>query len=101
MSFFRFAIRDFYDGPSGPGSYYRRDRIYGDKIIGLLTLLKKERTVLKLNLLGKDYERLTIVTGLVDEKESSYFLIDLAFVFFLTLGMVQWLARSDNYGKEN
>jgi len=30
--------------------------------------------------------------GLVD---ASYFLIDLAFVFFLTLGLVQWLARSE------
>ncbi len=31
--------------------------------------------------------------GLVD---ASYFLIDLAFVFFLTLGLVQWLARSES-----
>ncbi|MFQ6101295.1 MAG: O-antigen ligase family protein [Anaerolineae bacterium] len=30
--------------------------------------------------------------GLVD---ASYFVIDLAFVFFLTLGLVQWLARSE------
>ncbi|TET53610.1 MAG: hypothetical protein E3J64_03305 [Anaerolineales bacterium] len=30
--------------------------------------------------------------GLVD---ASYFLIDLAFAFFLTLGLVQWLARSE------
>ncbi|MFL7793181.1 MAG: O-antigen ligase family protein [Anaerolineae bacterium] len=36
--------------------------------------------------------------GLVD---ASYFLIDLAFVFFLTLGVVQWLARSDTHGNEN
>jgi hypothetical protein len=28
--------------------------------------------------------------GLVD---ASYFVIDLAFAFFLTLGVVQWLAR--------
>jgi O-antigen ligase len=31
--------------------------------------------------------------GLVD---ASYFLVDLAFAFFLTLGVVQWLARIDN-----
>jgi hypothetical protein len=31
--------------------------------------------------------------GLVD---ASYFLIDLAFVFFLALGVVQWLAEADN-----
>jgi O-antigen ligase len=36
--------------------------------------------------------------GLVD---ASYFLVDLAFAFFLTLGVVQWLARSDTHGNEN
>jgi O-antigen ligase len=36
--------------------------------------------------------------GLVD---ASYFLVDLAFVFFLTLGVVQWLERSDTHGNEN
>jgi O-antigen ligase len=36
--------------------------------------------------------------GLVD---ASYFLVDLAFAFFLTLGVVQWLARSESYGNEN
>jgi O-antigen ligase len=33
--------------------------------------------------------------GLVD---ASYYLIDLAFCFFLTLGLVQWLARSETDG---
>ena len=36
--------------------------------------------------------------GFVD---ASYFLIDLAFAFFLTLGVVQWLARSETHGNEN
>ena len=36
--------------------------------------------------------------GLVD---ASYFLVDLAFAFFLALGVVQWLARSDTHGNEN
>jgi len=31
--------------------------------------------------------------GLVD---ASYFLVDLAFAFFLTLGLIQWLARSES-----
>jgi O-antigen ligase len=35
--------------------------------------------------------------GLVD---ASYFVIDLAYVFFLTLGLVQWLARSEIDGFE-
>jgi O-antigen ligase len=36
--------------------------------------------------------------GLVD---ASYFLIDLAFAFFLALGVVQWLSRSETYGYED
>ncbi len=36
--------------------------------------------------------------GLVD---ASYFLVDLAFAFFLTLGVVKWLTRSESYGNEN
>jgi hypothetical protein len=36
--------------------------------------------------------------GLVD---ASYFLVDLAFAFFLTLGVVQWLSRSENNGDQD
>jgi putative inorganic carbon (HCO3(-)) transporter len=36
--------------------------------------------------------------GFVD---ASYFLVDLAFAFFLTLSVVQWLSRSESYGNEN
>jgi len=36
--------------------------------------------------------------GLVD---ASYFLIDLAFAFFLTLGVVQWLSRSTSNGNQD
>jgi putative inorganic carbon (HCO3(-)) transporter len=36
--------------------------------------------------------------GFVD---ASYFLIDLAFAFFLTLGVVQWLSRSESYGNKD
>lgn len=76
MSFFRSAIKGFYNRLPGSGPYFRRDRIYGDKIIRMLEHLKQERTVLKLNLLGKDYERLTIVTGIIEENKSTFFLID-------------------------
>ncbi|MEA3342098.1 MAG: O-antigen ligase family protein, partial [Chloroflexota bacterium] len=49
-----------------------------------------DRRALALGLMGSMVNFLA--HGLVD---ASYFLIDLAFVFFLTLGLVQWLARSD------
>jgi O-antigen ligase len=49
-----------------------------------------DRRALALGLMGSMVNFLA--HGLVD---ASYFVIDLAFVFFLTLGVVQWLARSE------
>ena len=49
-----------------------------------------DRRALALGLMGSMVNFLA--HGLVD---ASYFVIDLAFVFFLTLGLVQWLARSE------
>ncbi len=76
MPLSRFNIRRLYNGLSGSDPIYPSDRIYGDKIIDLFEQLKEDRTVLKFNLLGKNYERLTIITGLIDENKTSYFLID-------------------------
>jgi O-antigen ligase len=39
----------------------------------------------------------TLAHGLVD---ASYFFVDLAFAFLLTLGLVQWLVRSNIYGQK-
>lgn len=54
-----------------------------------------DRRALAIGLMGSMVNFLA--HGLVD---ASYFVIDLAFVFFLTLGVVQWLARSEEYGLE-
>ena len=51
-------------------------KIYGKKIFQLLEDLEKDRTILNLHLIGKEYERLTIVTGRVFNEEKAYFLID-------------------------
>jgi O-antigen ligase len=40
----------------------------------------------------------TLAHGMVD---ASYFFVDLAFAFLLTLGLVQWSLRSDTYGQED
>jgi c-di-GMP-binding flagellar brake protein YcgR len=52
------------------------DRISEKQIREILKQLEKNRTILTLNLLGKDYERLTIVTGLKKIKDIPYFIID-------------------------
>ncbi len=57
----------------------------------LRRLADPNRRALALGLMGSMVSFLA--HGLVD---ASYFLIDLAFAFFLTLGVVQWLARTDN-----
>jgi O-antigen ligase len=40
----------------------------------------------------------TLAHGMVD---ASTFFVDLAFAFLLTLGLVQWLPRSDSYEQED
>ena len=52
------------------------DRISGKRIYQLFDQIEKDRTSIKLVLLGKDYERLTIVTGIKNEKGVPYLLID-------------------------
>jgi O-antigen ligase len=60
--------------------------------------------------LGEAADRRALVIGLMGSMvdflahgmvDASYFVIDLAYVFFLTLGLVQWLARSEIDGFEN
>lgn len=54
----------------------RGNTIFGDSILNLLDLLKKNRIVVKFLLLGGDYERLTIVTGVNHEEDTPFFLVD-------------------------
>jgi hypothetical protein len=56
---------------------------------GQVRAAARDRRALALGLMGSMVNFLA--HGLVD---ASYFVIDLAFAFFLTLGVVEWLARS-------
>jgi hypothetical protein len=60
-----------------------------DESSGRVLAAARDRRALALGLMGSMVDFLA--HGLVD---ASYFVIDLAFAFFLTLGVVQWLARS-------
>ncbi len=62
---------------------------FWQQALPLRRLRDAERRALALGLMGSMANFLA--HGLVD---ASYFLIDLAFAFFLALGLVQWLARS-------
>jgi len=53
------------------------DKIYGKRRFTLFDQLQKDRIAITLNLLGKNYERLTIVTGVVTENGTPYILIDI------------------------
>lgn len=52
------------------------ERISGQRLFHLFDYLQKRRTILKINLLGRDYEGLTNVTGLETHNNIRYFLID-------------------------
>ena len=61
------------------------DRIYGGKRFALFDQLQKNRIVVKLSLLGEEYERLTIINGVVTENETPYVIIDIPIGFRETL----------------
>ena len=53
-----------------------KERIYGQRIHKLLQDLHKDRTVLTLHLIGREYERLTIITGILNYKSTAYLTVD-------------------------
>jgi len=53
------------------------ERVTGDKILKIFDRLKKERTILKLNILGIGYEGLSIIIDVKGFNKPPYFLIDL------------------------
>ena len=52
------------------------ERIYGDRRISLFRQLKKTRTVIQFILSGKNFQRLTIVTGLALQGKTPCLLVD-------------------------
>lgn len=52
------------------------DKISGRMLYRVLAQLKKDRTILRMNLLGKNYEGLTLITGVKNSHNSPYFLVD-------------------------
>ncbi len=77
------------------------DRIYGKRRFALFDQLQNDRIVITLNLLGKDYEKLTIVTGVVTENGTPYALIDIPTGFRETLqGNEKREALFDFVGKD-
>lgn len=52
------------------------EKISGNRILALFDQLQKTRTVINLKVLGKDFERLTIITGMISENGSQYLLLD-------------------------
>ena len=53
------------------------DRIYVKRRFALFDQLQKDRVVVKLTLLGEEYERLTIITGVFTENGTPYVIIDI------------------------
>jgi O-antigen ligase len=66
------------------------------RALTLQRIVHRDRRALVLGLMGS--MAYTLAHGLVD---ASIFFVDLAFAFLLTLGLVQWLSRSDIYEQED
>jgi len=64
--------------------------------------LKKNRTLVKLQLLGHDYDRLTLVTEIGDRKDKPYFVVDYPHGFReAAAGAEAWNLRFEFIGEDN
>jgi len=79
----------------------RIERIYGKGIIRLFRDLMEDKTVLRVVLLGKDYERLTVVTDIEERDSGVYIIIDYPGGFKKAIeGITDWRLRFEFTGKD-
>jgi len=77
------------------------DRIYGEALIKLFRELIEDKTLLRVFLLGKDYERLTIATGLEQKEGEFYVTVDYPGGFKEAIqGTEDWRLRFEFTGKD-
>jgi len=58
-----------------------RRQIQGDTVVGVFRQLQRRRTPLRIHVLGRGYERLTIATGVESRKGQRFLLVDLPMQF--------------------
>jgi len=77
------------------------ERIYGKGLLSLFRELLENKTVLRVFLLGKDYERLTIVTDLEETDSGVYITVDYPAGFKRAIeGMTGWRLRFEFTGRD-
>ncbi len=77
------------------------ERVYGKGLINLFRELIDNKTVLRVFLLGKDYERLTIVTDLEETDSGTYITVDYPGGFRRAVeGTTGWRLRFEFTGKD-
>lgn len=76
--------------------------VKGDRRLGLFEQLQRDRTTIDMHLLGKDYERLTLITRTRMQNETPYFLVDYPEGFKEAVADVGvWKIRFECIGKDN
>lgn len=77
------------------------ERIYGKSLIRVFRELIENKTVLRVFLLGKDYERLTILTDLEEKDSEVYITVDYPVGFKRAIeGTKDWRLRFEFTGKD-
>ena len=77
------------------------DRIEGENRLKVFKQLQRDKTVMRLYLVGRNYERLTIVNGIRNQNGALYFLIDYPAGFKEAVqGNGRWRIRFEFTGKE-
>lgn len=77
------------------------ETINGENLVRLFRELHRNKTVIKINLLGEDYERLTMVTGILSKRPPYHFRIDYPSGFEEAVrGITTWKIRFEFNGKD-
>jgi len=78
------------------------EKIEGDNLVAIFKALKKDKTLIKMRLPGKDYECLTIITNVFPNKQKRAFMIDSPKDFLPAFGDVKDVKMNFEFtGKDN
>ena len=78
------------------------EKIESDNLVDIFKALKKDKTLIKMRLPGKDYECLTIITNVFPYKQKSAFMIDSPKDFLPAFGDVKDVKMHFEFtGKDN
>ncbi len=77
------------------------EKIEGKSLLNILKAVQKDKTLIKMNLPGRDFERITIITSVRHRRQNPFFLIDYTQGFRETVGDVKDVKMHFEFTRED